>query len=199
MKESLKWIIIVLLLAGVISCAYLGYNLLSKDNHQNGLVIDTPSDNTEDNRQDNQDTSSPAQNTAPNFRVYDKDGNEVRLTDMKGKPVVVNFWATWCPYCVMEMPDFEEAFKTYGEDIQFMMINVTDGFKETLESAKAYVEENKYTFPVYYDTKLSAAMAYSAYSLPCTFFIDADGVLDSHFFGRLPKETLWQGIDRLLK
>lgn len=198
MKESLKWIIIVLLLAGVVACAYLGYNLLSKDNHQNGLVIDTPSDNT-DSEQDNQDTSSPAQNAAPNFRVYDKDGNEVRLSDMKGKPVVINFWATWCPYCVMEMPDFEEAFKTYGKDIHFMMINVTDGFKETSESAKAYVEENKYTFPVYYDTKLSAAMAYSAYSLPCTFFIDADGVLDSHFFGRLPKETLRQGIDRLLK
>ncbi|MBR2472668.1 MAG: redoxin domain-containing protein [Clostridia bacterium] len=196
MKEWIKWLIIALLLVGLVVCATIIYNHFSKDYNPNQLVIDTPSDSN-----GGKDDNGEANNVkpAPDFTVLDKDGNEVTLGSLKGKPVIVNFWATWCPYCVQEMPDFEEAYKSYSEDIHFMMINVTDGYQETLESAKSYISEYKYSFPVYYDTKLSASLAYGAYSLPCTFFIDADGNLDSHILGMIPKETLQAGIDRLLK
>jgi hypothetical protein len=97
------------------------------------------------------------------------------------------------------MPDFQKAFNEYGDDLHFMMINVTDGYRETITSALAYITEEEYTFPVYYDTRLSAAITYSAYSLPCTFFIDAEGNLDSHVAGILSFATLKSGILRILK
>lgn len=197
MKESIKWIIIALLLAGLIICAYFGYSLLAENHQNNDLVIDAPS--TSDTDTEGESASGSNEYAAPDFVVYDKDGVAVKLSDFKGMPVVINFWATWCPYCVQEMPDFEEVYKTYGDRVQFMMINVTDGFEETLSGAKAFIEEYKYTFPVYFDTSLTASMAYYAYSLPCTFFIDADGNLDSHRSGMLSKDILLLGIDRILK
>jgi len=132
---------------------------------------------------------------APDFVVYDKDGEEVRLSDFVGKPVILNFWATWCGYCKMHMPVFEEAFQTYGEDIHFVMINLTDGNRETVESASSYIEDTGYSFPVYYDTSYSAAMAYGATSIPVTYFIDADGHGIVYGKGPMDAETLQAGID----
>lgn len=134
---------------------------------------------------------------APDFTVYDKDGNEVHLSDFLGKPVVINFWATWCTYCKMHMPVFEEAFQSYGEDIHFLMINLTDGSRDTVESASAYIEEQGYTFPVYYDTDYSAAATYGASSIPITFFIDAEGHGIVYGRGALDEETFQECIDMI--
>ncbi|MBQ4347432.1 MAG: TlpA family protein disulfide reductase, partial [Firmicutes bacterium] len=87
---------------------------------------------------------------APDFTVYDSEGNAVMLSDFIGKPIVLNFWASWCGPCKMEMPEFNEAYAELGEDIQFLMVNVTTG-RETQESASAFIEENGYSFPVFYD------------------------------------------------
>lgn len=186
MKEWIKWIIIALLLVAILICAYVIYNHFSHLYKPNQPIVEG-------------DTNSITLNPAPDFTVIDKDGNNIKLSDMKGKPVIINFWATWCPYCVQEMPDFEEAYKTYGDKVHFMMINVTDGYQETLEKAKNFISQKQFTFPVYYDTKIMATKAYSAFSLPCTFFIDAEGNLDSHILGMLTKKDLVSRIDRLLK
>ena len=61
---------------------------------------------------------------APDFTVEDTDGNKYKLSDFRGKPVIVNFWASWCGPCKMEMPDFEELYKQYGEEINFLMVNM---------------------------------------------------------------------------
>ena len=129
---------------------------------------------------------------APDFTVTDYDGEEVRLSDYFGKPIVVNFWASWCPPCKAEMPDFEEAYKTHSE-VQFLMVNMTGG-RETLESAKEHVESQGYTFTVLFDTEYSAAYAYYVNSLPATYFIDAEGNLVAYATGMLDAETLEKGI-----
>ena len=83
--------------------------------------------------------TEPEKQLAPDFTVYDLEGNPHKLSDFRGKPVILNFWATWCGYCKMEMPDFNEKYQEYGEDVHFLMVNVTDGNQETMETASAFV------------------------------------------------------------
>ena len=82
------------------------------------------------------ETEDPNKNTAPDFPVLDADGNTVRLSDMFGKPVVINFWATWCPPCKRELPDFDRLCREYGDRVVFMMVNLTDGRRDTVDGTK---------------------------------------------------------------
>lgn len=154
-------------------------------------------DESENSSSDSSESKENELTQAPNFTVYDLDGNEVNLTDFFGKPIIVNFWASWCGPCKMEMPDFNEAYQTYKDDITFLMVNMTDGSRETVEKASTFIEESGYIFPVYYDTEYSAAITYSVSSLPTTYFIDADGYLIAHARGAIDSSTLQKGIDMI--
>lgn len=136
---------------------------------------------------------------APDFTVYNAENKSVRLSELKGKPVIINFWASWCPPCKGEMPDFEDAYKEYGDQIQFMMINLTDGAQETVASASEYIKSQGYTFPIYYDTDISAAMAYGTSSIPASYFIDTDGNLAAYAVGMIDRTALETGIGMILK
>ena len=134
---------------------------------------------------------------APDFTVYDADGKPVKLSDMKGKPVVLNFWASWCPPCKAEMPDFDAVCKEYEGKVIFMMVNLTDGERETVESARNFIHMMEYSFPVYYDTDMEASNTYGIQSIPTTFFIDADGGLVAYGSGALSENELRRGISML--
>ena len=131
--------------------------------------------------------------SAPNFTVTDTSGKTVDLSDFQGKPVVINFWATWCKYCVMEMPDFNKAHQEYP-DVVFLMVNVTDGVYETPDKAKAYVEQEGYSFDIYFDIAGQAVKAYDVKGYPTTVFINANGDVVSQKSGMISYETLVQGI-----
>ena len=135
---------------------------------------------------------------APDFQVYDLEGNPVSLSQFMGKPIVLNFWASWCGPCQMEMPDFNEAYLELGDEVQFLMINCTDGSRETVETADAFIQSKGYSFPVYFDQDGAAAYAYSAYALPTTYFIDANGIVVTKSVGAISAKTLRLGIDMLL-
>ena len=94
------------------------------------------------------------------------------------------------------MPDFHEKYLEHGNDIHFLMVNMTGG-RETLNSAKAFISEKGYTFPVFYDTDANAARTYSVYSLPTTFFIDSEGYLVAQATGAISADSLQRGIDMI--
>lgn len=141
-------------------------------------------------------SETPGPVPAPDFTVYDEAGNEVRLSDYLGKPVVVNFWASWCGPCRMEMPEFQEKHLEMGGEVQFLMINMTGG-RETVETARDFIAGQGYTFPVLYDTEGDAAVTYGAYALPTTYFIDAEGYAIAQARGAINSETLQAGIDMI--
>ena len=143
-------------------------------------------------------TEDIKKNTAPDFTVLDKDGNTVRLSDKFGKPIVINFWATWCPPCKQELPDFDKLCKEYGDRIVFMMVNLTDGYRDTVDGTKRFVSGKGYTFPVYFDTKDNAASAYNVSSIPQTTFIDAKGNIYTTRIGAMNEATLRIYLNALL-
>ena len=187
MNRFLKWIIITIISVALFAGTYFLYGIL-KENY----APDPFSNKTQSSQAS--DSNETADYKAPDFTVLDEDGKAVKLSDYFGKPIVLNFWASWCYYCKKEMPDFNTAYHN-NPDVQFFMVNVTDGSQETMSSAKEFIEDSEYDFPVFYDTELDAASAYGASGLPMTVFIDKDGNFVTYANGMLNAENLNKGIE----
>jgi len=186
--QTLKLILFILIFIAILLGAWVLYQRLGSAYQPQALVTETTQSTG----------SAPEKNTAPDFTVEDRQGNPVSLSDFQGKPVILNFWASWCGPCKSEMPAFEDAYQAYGEDIHFVMVNLTDGSRETVEGAAAYIDDQGYTFPIYFDTGYSGAIAYNVSAIPATYFIDAQGNQVLSGRGALSAETLQSGIDLLL-
>ena len=154
-------------------------------------------DNEPENTQIPQSTEVGAK--APDFTVYDENGNAKKLSDYYGKPIVLNFWATWCAPCVRELPHFQVQYNEQGNEVQFLMVNLTDGTRETVAGVKAFMEDNGYHFPVLYDKDSDAADVFGVQSIPTTYFINAEGIIVTSATGSLSAEDLQKGIDMITK
>ena len=133
---------------------------------------------------------------APDFTVYNEKGEAVKLSDFLGKPVVLNFWASWCPPCKAEMPDFDKKFEKYGDQVQFLMVNITSG--DDFDTAKNYIDQQGYDFPVFYDHTGEAAYLYGVQSIPVTYFIGVDGQMVAYIPQMATAQQLQTGIDMIL-
>jgi thiol-disulfide isomerase/thioredoxin len=139
---------------------------------------------------ENQPTE-PSAHIAPDFTMLDKEGNEVTLASFFGKPIILNFWASWCGPCKMEMPEIQKFYEQYGEEIHFLLVSVD----ESLDTAKTFITDSGYTFPVYFDTTSMGGYLYGASSIPLTYFIDAQGNLAAYYMGAMSESILQQGVD----
>ena len=160
---------------------------------QNSLeVVDTPAASVEVAPEE----AEPV--LAPDFTVYDAEGNEVRLSDFAGKPVVLNFWASWCGPCKSELPAFENVWQEFGGDIEFLMVNLTDGVSETVDGVSKFVSKNGFTFPVYFDTAQNAAYTYGVTSIPATALISAEGEIVAAQVGAVSEDSLRNAVLSML-
>ena len=184
----------------IIGASFL-YQSLADQNPAQQQLATMPVQTTAPNAADETvpDTTGEDEAVIPaiDFTVYDADGNAVKLSDFYGKPIVLNFWASWCGPCRSEMPDFQKACTDLEGKVQFLMINMTDGSRETLDTAKAFLSDSGYTFPVFFDTDVDAAVKYSVYALPTTFFINAEGHLVAYAERALSADLLQTGIDMI--
>ena len=194
MKNKVKIVVGIIIFTLIIALAVIGYNVLI----DRVDLYEPPQGSPQDSPQGSP-ADSPASNRqrAADFTVLDVDGNEVRLSEMMGKPVVLNFWASWCPSCRREQPAFDRVYQDVGEEIQFMMVNLTDGTRETLEGAKRYVQDEGYSFPVYFDTNREGATAYTIFSIPTTVFIDSEGYIVRRVQGAMDESALRKQIDEI--
>ena len=211
MKKKLGWIVLAILLVVLIGGASVMYNKYSSEMEKQQLMMEDSTqaeieeetsaekNEAEDKAESEEEAAQAELVMAPDFTVYDQEGNAVSLSDFVGKPTIVNFWASWCGPCQKEMPDFEEKYKELGGEVNFLMVNMTDGSRETVEKAKKFIEDAGYSFPVYYDTDLDAAYTYGVNSIPATYFIDAEGHAVARGQGAIDADTLQYGIDMLTK
>ena len=203
MKKTNQWLVPVLALAFVllIAGAYVLYDKLSEGAGPALSIPETPE--VTETPEEAVPSSPPEEqkelSMAPDFTVYDGVGNPVKLSDFIGTPVVVNFWASWCGPCKSEMPAFDALSAKYEGKVAFLMVNLTDGSRETVEGAQSFIQSAGYTFPVYFDTDRSAAMAYGVYSIPATYLIDAEGHAVAYGIGALSEETMESAIGMILE
>ena len=195
-------LILCLILALVLIGAGALYNSLAGSVQLGGLVT-TPTETqaptqvpTETAPEEPTETTEtqptePSAHIAPDFLLLDMEGNEVTLASFFGKPIILNFWASWCGPCKMEMPEIQKFYEQYGEEIHFLLVSVD----ESLDTAKTFISDSGYTFPVYFDTTSMGGYLYGASSIPLTYFIDAQGNLAAYYIGAMSESILQQGVD----
>ncbi|MFZ3587795.1 TlpA family protein disulfide reductase [Bacillus sp. DJP31] len=132
---------------------------------------------------------------APDFTLETLDGKDVTLSELKGKKVFINFWASWCPPCLKEMPEIQ-AFSDQNPDIIVLAVDFRNTEKSD-EAVQEYITENKYTFPVLLDRTGSVGNAYKVLTLPTSYFVNTKGVIQYKYIGPLTIENLEELVNTL--
>ena len=133
------------------------------------------------------------------FPLITESGEATNLAAIaNGKPLVINLWATWCPYCVQELPEFLNMTQEYADRVSFAFIDLTDGNRETQDKVRAFLAENGLEgLPVYYDMEMGSIVPFEAYSIPTTIVFDANGNIVARIVGMInpdPVRALLQSL-----
>ena len=129
----------------------------------------------------------------PDFVVFDSNADPHSLSEYVSKPIVLNFWGSWCGPCKSEMPGFQAVYEELGDQVQFLMIDVG----ETTDEAEAFLAQAGYTFPVLFDVNGEASYAYQISAVPATFFISAQGELVDYHVGAMQEADLRAAVAQI--
>lgn len=180
------------LLVAVVVVAVLAYNLLADDARAgSGSQMPASSASSGD--------ASALWLSDFDATVYSDLGDATPFTKLAdGRPLVINFWATWCPYCLDEMDDFQAIYDDYADRVSFAFVDATDGVRESIEDARAWVDENGYTLPFYYDIQREAVQAFGVSAYPTTVVVAPSGEILAISPGRIDADLMRSALDSLL-
>jgi len=133
---------------------------------------------------------------APNFKLQSLDGQSISLSDFRGKPVLINFWATWCGPCRIEMPYLQQIYEEWhGKGMVVLTINIG----ESSSQIKEFMQSQGLSLPVLLDKRGSVAQKYNILGIPTTFFLDKDGVIQDKIIGAFQnKAQIEKRLDKIL-
>ncbi len=205
------WILILVLLLGG---GYYVVNTLGKDDSKKPVITDnetptqTPGENqnpttpeTEVAGEEEEDYISQLKIDTPfqtDFIVYNDQGEEVSISEYRGKNVILNFWASWCPPCIEEMPEFQALHKKLDpEETVILAINVTDGQRETRKTANKFIKEQNIDLNILYDEDLNGAKEFSISVIPQTYVIDKEGYVQYGLMGTTDEVVLGAMLERI--
>ncbi|MFZ6028407.1 MAG: peroxiredoxin family protein [Chloroflexota bacterium] len=126
---------------------------------------------------------------APNFTLFNSGEKEFRLSDFRGRPVLINFWASWCPPCRAEMPAMQRVYEEY-EAQGFVILAVNAANQDSNPAAQAFASELGLSFPILFDTDGEVGNLYRAGALPTSFFVDPQGIVQEVVIGGPMSEAL---------
>lgn len=129
-------------------------------------------------------------NKAPDFELETLDGNKIKLSDLQGKKVIVNFWATWCPPCKAEMPHMQEFYEEKSKDgVEILAVNLTTSEKNA-NNVGSFVKDYGLTFPILLDRNGNIGRIYQAFTIPTSYVIDTKGFIQKRIVGPIDKEMM---------
>lgn len=126
---------------------------------------------------------------APDFTLLDLDDNQIKLSDLKGKIVIVNVWASWCKPCQYEMPAMQKIHNKYSQD-GFVLLAVNNTYQDNFNDVLIFVQNNGLTFPILLDREGKVSNLYQVQALPSTYFINQKGIITDIIIGGPMSETL---------
>ncbi len=191
MNKKINIIIWIIAICAIMVAAYTFY---SKNKSQNFIVP------PQENASASASTSQSSQNTnpiAPDFTLKDLNGKDVKLSDYRGKVVILNFWAVWCKYCKEEMPDLNELNKELEKDNEAVILTVD--VQESQDIVKDYLSTNNIDLKVLMDQDGSVTQTYGVTGFPTTFIINKDGTLYTYIPQKTDKATLVKILEKIKK
>lgn len=134
---------------------------------------------------------------APDFQQRTLAGEEMALSDLEGKKVIINFWATWCPPCKAEMPHMQDFYHNQKENnVEILAVNLTETEKDE-RNIKNFVQDYGLTFPVLLDRSGEIGKTYQAITIPTSYFIDSKGIIRKKIIGPMDKEMMTELINNM--